>query len=90
MYIAIRGPHRRVFICGVESGKAQLSCQARGVGAVELPVLRHGVKGVVEIESQWTAARRGNQLSEHLRYLESIDGDPWTSNFAVENHPWGT
>jgi putative transposase len=28
------------------------------------------VEGVVEIESQWTAARRGNQLPEHLRYRE--------------------
>jgi len=26
--------------------------------------------GVVEIESQWTALRRGNQLTEHLRYAE--------------------
>jgi putative transposase len=24
----------------------------------------------VEIESQWTAFRRGNQLPEHLRYME--------------------
>ena len=29
-----------------------------------------GVEGVVEIESQWTATRRGNQLPEHLRYKE--------------------
>ena len=27
-----------------------------------------GVEGVVEIESKWTAARRGNQLPEYLRY----------------------
>lgn len=27
-----------------------------------------GQVGVVEIESHWTAARRGNQLPEHLRY----------------------
>ena len=27
-----------------------------------------GIEGVVEIESQWTAARRGNQLPEHLRH----------------------
>jgi putative transposase len=29
-----------------------------------------GQIGVVEIESQWTAFRRGNQLPEHLRYAE--------------------
>jgi len=29
-----------------------------------------GQPGVVEIESQWTAFRRGNQLPEHLRYTE--------------------
>jgi putative transposase len=29
-----------------------------------------GQVGVVEIESQWTAFRRGNQLPEHLRYAE--------------------
>jgi putative transposase len=29
-----------------------------------------GVEGTVEIESQWTAFRRGNQLPEHLRYAE--------------------
>jgi len=29
-----------------------------------------GQTGVVEIESQWTAFRRGNQLPEHLRYAE--------------------
>jgi putative transposase len=29
-----------------------------------------GQLGVVEIESQWTAMRRGNQLPEHLRYTE--------------------
>ena len=27
-----------------------------------------GFEGTVEIESEWTAARRGNQLPEHLRY----------------------
>ncbi len=27
-----------------------------------------GIQGTVEIESQWAAARRGNQLPEHLRY----------------------
>jgi putative transposase len=27
--------------------------------------------GVVEIESEWTAFRRGNQLPEHLRYTEN-------------------
>ena len=27
-----------------------------------------GQLGVVEIESQWTAFRRGNQLPEHFRY----------------------
>jgi len=32
-----------------------------------------GVEGTVEIESEWTAFRRGNQLPEHLRYAE-IDG----------------
>jgi len=29
-----------------------------------------GAEGVVEIESDWTAFRRGNQLPEHLRYVE--------------------
>jgi putative transposase len=29
-----------------------------------------GAEGAVEIESQWTAYRRGNQLPEHLRYVE--------------------
>jgi putative transposase len=29
-----------------------------------------GEVGVVEIESQWTASRRGNQLPEHLRSTE--------------------
>ena len=29
-----------------------------------------GVEGAVEIESKWTAFRRGNQLPEHLRYAE--------------------
>jgi putative transposase len=29
-----------------------------------------GHLGVVEIESEWTAFRRGNQLPEHLRYRE--------------------
>ena len=29
-----------------------------------------GRVGVVEIESQWTAFRRGNQLPEHLRYAK--------------------
>ncbi len=29
-----------------------------------------GTEGRVEIESQWTAARRSNQLPEHLRYRE--------------------
>ncbi|MGA7343139.1 MAG: transposase [Terracidiphilus sp.] len=29
-----------------------------------------GVDGVIEIESQWTACRRRNQLPEHLRYAE--------------------
>jgi putative transposase len=29
-----------------------------------------GVKGTVEIESQWSAMRRGNQLPEYLRYRE--------------------
>jgi putative transposase len=32
-----------------------------------------GVEGRVEIESQWTAARRGNQLPEGLRYREKAD-----------------
>ncbi len=27
-----------------------------------------GVEGTVEIESQWTAAGRGNRLPEHLQY----------------------
>ncbi len=30
----------------------------------------NGHAGVVEIESQWTAFARGNQLPEHLRYAE--------------------
>jgi putative transposase len=30
-----------------------------------------GVEGAVEIESRWTAFRRGNQLPEPLRYAES-------------------
>jgi hypothetical protein len=34
-----------------------------------------GEIGAVEIESQWTAARRGNQLPEHLRYREE-SGEP--------------
>lgn len=29
-----------------------------------------GSEGVAEIESEWTAARRGNQLPEFLRYRE--------------------
>jgi putative transposase len=29
-----------------------------------------GVEGTVEIESEWTAIRRGNRLPEHLRYAE--------------------
>jgi putative transposase len=29
-----------------------------------------GAEGRVEIESEWTAARRGNHLPEHLRYRE--------------------
>jgi len=29
-----------------------------------------GELGVVEIESQWTAFRRENQMPEHLRYIE--------------------
>jgi len=29
-----------------------------------------GIKGTVEIESQWTAFHRGNQLPQHLRYAE--------------------
>jgi putative transposase len=46
-------------------------------GLVEKPAdwpwssFRHyatGQLGVVEIESHWTAFRRGNQLPEHLRY----------------------
>jgi putative transposase len=32
-----------------------------------------GVEGVVEIESQWTATRRGNQLPEYLRYRGGDD-----------------
>jgi putative transposase len=30
-----------------------------------------GTEGVVEIESPWTAARRGNQLPDYLRYLKT-------------------
>ena len=29
-----------------------------------------GVEGIVEIESQWSAIRRGSQLPEYLRYRE--------------------
>jgi putative transposase len=29
-----------------------------------------GLTGVVEIESEWAAFRRGNQLPEHLLYVE--------------------
>jgi putative transposase len=29
-----------------------------------------GQRGTVEIESHWTAMRRGNQLPEHLRFVE--------------------
>jgi putative transposase len=32
-----------------------------------------GQNGAVEIESQWTASRRGNQLPEDLRYAEKVD-----------------
>ncbi|MFP5204736.1 MAG: REP-associated tyrosine transposase [Acidobacteriota bacterium] len=32
-----------------------------------------GAKGTVEIESQWTAARRADQLPEHLRYAEKAN-----------------
>jgi putative transposase len=32
-----------------------------------------GVEGVVEIESQWTAQRRGNTLPEYLRYRERAE-----------------
>jgi putative transposase len=35
-----------------------------------------GEVGAVEIESQWTAFQRGNQLPEHLRYTEK---DGWDS-----------
>jgi REP-associated tyrosine transposase len=31
-----------------------------------------GVEGAVEIESQWTAFRRGGLLPEHLRYKEPV------------------
>ena len=31
-----------------------------------------GMRGTVEIESQWTAARRGNLLPEYLRYREKV------------------
>ena len=36
----------------------------------------NGRVGVVEIESQWTAFRKGNQLPEHLRYAKK---DGWDS-----------
>lgn len=32
-----------------------------------------GAIGTLEIESQWTAARRANQLPEHLRYAEKAN-----------------
>ena len=32
-----------------------------------------GQRGVVEIESHWTAFNRGNQLPENLRYTENHD-----------------
>jgi putative transposase len=31
-----------------------------------------GLMGVVEIESQWTAAERGHQLPEHLRFAANV------------------
>jgi putative transposase len=31
-----------------------------------------GVEGAVEIESEWTAQRRGNQLPEDLRYVKRV------------------
>jgi putative transposase len=34
-----------------------------------------GLEGVVEIESQWTAFRRGNQLPEAFRYREGAGED---------------
>jgi putative transposase len=34
-----------------------------------------GELGAVEIESEWTARRRGKQLPGHLRYTEKGDGD---------------
>ena len=49
------------------------------LGLVEMPEdwawssFKHyatGVEATVEIESQWTAAGRGNRLPEHLRYRE--------------------
>ena len=33
-----------------------------------------GVAGTVEIESEWTAIRRGNQLPVHLRYVKKDGG----------------
>ena len=44
------------------------------------PSFRHyatGLRGAVEIESQWTAFERRNQLPEHLRYVER---DIWGSS----------
>jgi putative transposase len=31
-----------------------------------------GVEGMLEIESEWTARRRGNQLPENIRYREKV------------------
>ena len=36
-----------------------------------------GQLGRVEIESRWTASRRGNQLPEHLRYTEKNPIEVW-------------
>ena len=46
-----------------------------------------GVEGIVEIESQWTAMRRGNQLPEYLRYRPvEVRGFPG----AQKRGTWGT
>ncbi len=63
-----------------------MHCKPVTRGLVEKPEdrpwssFRHyatGLPGAVEIESQWTAFERGNQLPEHLRHVER---DIWGSS----------
>jgi putative transposase len=51
----------------------------------------NGQLGVVEIESQWTAFRRGNQLPEHLRYAEKGGSDSCPPTLRQKRgEGWGT